>query len=140
MTEKDLMLTIAYALYDKKAQDIQALKVAHITPLADYLVIASGHNPLQVRALSDHLEEQLDRHGIAPRRVEGRADANWIVLDYQSVIVHLFKADARAFYRLERLWDDGQNRVSLPFEEELQAQKQAQEQIEVPGQGAGEAF
>lgn len=124
MTEKELMQTIAQTLYDKKAQDVQALKVAHITPLADYLVIASGHNPLQVRALSDHLEEQLDKVGLAPRRVEGRADANWIVLDYQSVIVHIFKADARAFYRLERLWDDGQNRVPLPFDPEQLEEKE----------------
>ena len=74
-----------------------------------------------MRGLGDHLEQQLAQEGLIPRRVEGRTDAAWLVMDYQNVIVHLFKPDARAYYRLERLWDDGRNRIELPFEELLEA-------------------
>jgi len=83
--------------------------------LTDYLVIATGHNQIQVRALCDHLEEQLAAQGIHPRRVEGRNEGSWVVMDYANVIVHIFMPDARAYYRLERLWEDGQNRLELPF-------------------------
>ena len=117
MTETNLALRVAKALYDRKAQDIRALRVAHLTILTDYLVIASGHNPIQVRALADHLEQELDGDGIRPRRVEGRGEGAWVVMDYGQVIVHIFKPDDRAFYRLERLWEDGQNRMPLPFME-----------------------
>ena len=78
-------------------------------------------HPQVPAGLADHLEQQLAKDGLFPRRVEGRADANWLVIDYQSVIVHLFKPDARAYYRLERLWDDGRNRMELPNEELLEA-------------------
>lgn len=118
MSEENLALKIANLLYDKKAQNILALHVGHLTVLADYLVIANGSNPLQVRALTDHLEEHLSKQGLEPRRIEGKNEGTWVVMDYTNVIVHLFKPDARAFYRLERLWDDGQNRIKLPFEEE----------------------
>jgi ribosome-associated protein len=120
MSEGNLALKISNLLYDKKAQDILALRIGHLTVLADYLVIANGSNPLQVRALADHLEEHLSAQGIQPRRVEGRNDGAWVALDYNDVIVHLFKPDTRAYYRLERLWEDGQNRMKLPFDEEEQ--------------------
>lgn len=121
MAEDKLVTKIAKLLYDKKAQDLAALRVAHLTVLADYLVIATGHNPIQVKALCEHLDQHLAKDGILPRRVEGREEASWIVMDYASVIVHIFKPDARAYYRLERLWEDGQNRLSLPFVEPVEA-------------------
>lgn len=121
MAEENLVSRIAKLLYDKKAEDPVALRVAHLTVLADYLVIVSAHNALQVRALCDHLEDQLAKEGLLPRRVEGKTDGTWVVLDYVNVIVHIFKQDARAFYRLERLWEDGQNRLALPFLEPVGA-------------------
>lgn len=121
MSEENLALNISKLLYDKKAQNILALRVSHLTVLTDYLVIANGSNPLQVRALADHLEAHLEKDGLRPRRVEGHNDGAWVVMDYANVIVHLFKPDARSFYRLERLWEDGQNRVALPFVEEEQS-------------------
>ncbi len=115
MAEEKLALSISKLLYDKKAQNLVTLRVAHLTVLTDYLVIATGHNQIQVRALCDHLEEQLAAQGIHPRRVEGRNEGSWVVMDYANVIVHIFMPDARAYYRLERLWEDGQNRLELPF-------------------------
>lgn len=122
MQEKDLALRIAQALYDRKAQDILVLKVGHLTVLADYLVIANGNNALQTRALMEHVDEALSAQGIMPMRLEGQNEGRWIVMDYSSVIVHLFHPEDRSFYRLERLWADGSNRVALPFEAEQQAE------------------
>lgn len=121
MTEKQLAEQVAQILYDKKASDIVALKVSHLTVLADYLVIATGRSALQVQALADHVENGLAQMGIEPRRVEGRGDLRWVVMDYAHVIVHIFRPDEREFYHLERLWADGQNRLALPFEEETDA-------------------
>lgn len=115
MQEEQLALTMAKTLYDKKAKDIVVLRVGHLTILTDYLVIANGYNALQVRALTDYLDEKMMEMGLSPRRVDGRADANWVAMDYQSVIVHIFRPQERDFFRLDRLWDDGNNRVQLPF-------------------------
>ncbi|NLX83858.1 MAG: ribosome silencing factor [Clostridiales bacterium] len=115
MAEDKLVTRIAKLLDNKKAQNLLALRVAHLTTLADYLVIATGHNRIQTRALCDHLDKHLSQSGLEPRRIEGRNDGTWIVMDYAEVIVHLFIPDARGYYRLERLWDDGQNRVELAF-------------------------
>jgi ribosome-associated protein len=116
MTEENLVLRVSNLLYDKKAENILALRVSHLTVLADYLVIATGTSTIQVKALADYLEEYLVAQELSPRRVEGRNEGTWVVMDYQSVIVHLFKPEERAHYRLERLWQDGQNRLSLPFD------------------------
>ena len=116
MTEENLALRVSKLLYDKKAVNILALRVSHLTVLADYLVIATGTSTIQVKAFADHLEEHLADQGLSPRRVEGRNEGTWVVMDYQSVIVHLFKPEERTHYRLERLWEDGQNRMVLPFD------------------------
>lgn len=122
MTVENLALQAAKLLYDKLGEDVVVLRVAHLTVLADFLVIATGRSAIQARAMADHLEEQLaEQSNLKPRRVEGRNEASWIVLDYLNVIVHIFKPEARSFYRLERLWDDGQNRLILPFDSAAQA-------------------
>ncbi len=121
MTEKELALKIANILYDKKASDIVTLKVGHLTVLTDYLIIATGRSALQVQALADHVEENLEAQGVSPRRVEGRGDMRWVVMDYAHAIVHIFRPDEREYYHLERLWSDGQNRVALPFDQETDA-------------------
>lgn len=118
MQEKQLAQRAAQILYDHKAQDIVGLRVTHLTVVTDYLVIASGTNALHVRALQEYLADELGKEGITRRRVEGETSGRWVVMDYASVIVHIFHPEERAFYRLERLWDDGQNRLSLPFYEE----------------------
>lgn len=123
MQERELALKVAQILYDKKAHDILVLKVDHLTVLTDYMVIANGNNALQTRALMEHVDGELSRLGLEPCRVEGQNKARWIVMDYGSVILHLFHPEDRAFYRLERLWSDGNNRVALP--EEMNAEVSA---------------
>lgn len=121
MQEKELALRIAQVLFDRKAQEILVLSVRHLTVLTDYLVIANGSTVLQTKALKEHVDAALSQLGIQPRRLEGQAEGRWIVMDYGSVIVHIFHPEDRAFYRLERLWQDGQNRQLLPFEEDAAA-------------------
>ncbi len=100
------MVTVAVrALDGKKARDIQVFEITELTTLGDYLVIASGNSTTQVRALADEVEYQMSQQGVEPDHIEGRA-TNWYLLDYKSVMVHVFGKDAREFYDLERLWAD----------------------------------
>ena len=118
MQGADLARKIAQLLYDRKARDILALKVDHLMVITDYLVLATGSSALQTHALMDHLDQELSALGVQPRRIEGQQAARWIVMDYGTVSVHIFHPEDREFYRLERLWSDGSNRLVLPFEEE----------------------
>ena len=118
MQGADLARKIAQLLYDRKARDILALKVDHLMVITDYLVLATGSSALQTHAMMDHLDQELSALSVQPRRIEGQQAARWIVMDYGTVIVHIFHPEDREFYRLERLWSDGSNRLVLPFEEE----------------------
>ena len=107
MESKELALTIAKILDEKKATDIRVLKICDISSIGDYFVIASASNKSHVQSLSDELDYVLGHeHGVKPNRVEGYSSANWVLMDYSSVIVHLFYAETREFYSLERLWSD----------------------------------
>lgn len=112
---KDLARKILTVLDDRKAEDILLLSVHHLTIIADYFVICSGRSSVQVRALCDEVDEKLAAQGIQPARIDGKDEARWIVLDYGSVVVHIFGEQEREFYRLERLWTDGSN--SIPVQE-----------------------
>ena len=123
MENSSLALRIARILYDKKAQDITVLNVAHLTVITDYMVIASGRSALQVKALADDVDDALAMEGVTLRAREGQGEGRWIVLDYGTVLVHIFHPEDRRFYHLERLWEDGQNRVLLPFVEDEEEEK-----------------
>lgn len=110
---RDVAIQIAKVLSDKKAQDIMMLEVGHLTVVADYFIIASGRASTQVKALCDEIEDKMDQMGIQSRRREGYAAARWVVLDYASVIVHIFHEQEREYYNLERLWMDGSNQIDL---------------------------
>ncbi len=114
---------IARILYNKKAQDIIILDVRHLTVITDYMVIASGRNFLQTKALADDVDDVLAEAGVALRSREGKDEGKWIVLDYGSVLVHVFHPEDREYYHLERLWDDGKNRIELDFEEDSKDQQ-----------------
>lgn len=118
MTTGELPIKIAQLLYDKKAQNIVVLKVAHRTIVTEYMVIATGRTALQVKALAEEVEDHLAEMGEFVRRKEGHNHGRWIVLDYGSILVHVFHTMERAYYRLDQLWDDGGNRLALPFEQE----------------------
>lgn len=108
MTSLELAKKAAELLDNKKAMRLNVIKVEDISSLADYFVIASGTSNTHVRSLSDELEEKLKEEGVAPTRIEGYRSNSWILLDYSSVVVHVFTQEARDFYDLDRLWADGE--------------------------------
>ena len=118
MESTELALRIAQILFDKKALDITVLRVGHMTVITDYMVIASGRSALQVKSLADDVDDALAVEGVSLRAKEGQGEGRWIVLDYGTVLVHIFHPEDRQFYHLERLWEDGENRVALPFLQE----------------------
>ena len=108
MTEPREMADIAVkALEEKKAIDIKIIDISHISTLADYFIIASGSNRSQVQAMADAVDEALDKMGVHARSTEGYQNANWILLVYGDIVVHLFDEENRLFYDLERIWRDG---------------------------------
>lgn len=119
MEPLELAKTVALALNSKKAKDIRLLKVRDLTVLADYFVIASGTSTTQVGALAEEVDYQLGKLGIEPLRVEGKSSRKWILLDYGSVVVHVFYPEARDFYSLEHMWADAEAQ-DLAFLEEAE--------------------
>ncbi len=95
------------ALDDKKAENISVIDISEITILADCFVIASGSNPNQIHAMADAVDEKMSKAGYSPRSVEGYRNANWILMDYEDIVVHIFDKESREFYDLERIWSDG---------------------------------
>ena len=114
----ELISRILTLLYEKKAQQIVALDVSGLTVITECMIIANGRSALQVKTLADQVEDHLAELSIFPLRKEGHQEGRWIVLDYGSVLVHLFHTEEREFYRLDKLWDDGTNHIPLPFAEE----------------------
>ena len=107
MTPKETAIVLAKALDSKKGIDIRVLETGHLTTLADYFVICPAPPPTQVRALSDECEKTMkETAGELPHHVEGHRGGTWVLLDFSSVVVHIFMEDARKFYDLERLWSD----------------------------------
>mgnify|MGYP001086293296 FL=1 len=110
MTSNEKTQLICKILSDKKADGIVYIAVENKTSLCDYFIIAGGRSKTQVKSLAENLEEKLKKeYDIVPRRTEGIQGGRWAVLDYEDVIVHLFGDEERDFYRLERLWEDGEN-------------------------------
>ena len=108
MTPKELAIIAAKALDDKKGKEIAAIEVSEQTTLADYFVIATGSSNTQINALSGSVEKAMkEQADEMPLRREGYRDGTWVLLDYGSVVVHIFSQEAREFYGLERLWHDG---------------------------------
>ena len=108
MTKSAEMAKLAIAaLEDKKAEDIKVIDISEVSVIADYFIIAGGTNRSQIQALSDNVEEQLGKAGYPSKQVEGYDTANWILMDFQDVIVHIFDKENRLLYDLERIWRDG---------------------------------
>ena len=108
MTPKELAILAAKALDEKKGKEISAIEITDITTLADYFVIATGSSNTQINALCGSVEKALkELANELPLRREGYRDGTWVLLDYGCVVVHVFSAEAREFYSLERLWHDG---------------------------------
>ncbi len=98
--------TIAEILDNKKAKDVKVIKVGDKTIIADYFVLANGNTSTHVRSLADEVEFKLSEAGVDTVRRDGGSGSNWRVLDYSSVIVHVFDREAREFYKLDKLYTD----------------------------------
>ena len=108
MDSKTLAIELARALDAKKALNIRVLKVEDLTTVTDYFVIATGTSTTHVGALADEAEFVLSRQDVRPLRTEGHDGKRWVLLDYGSVIVHVFTPEAHDFYDLEHMWADGE--------------------------------
>ena len=106
MTSLEQAKEIVKVMDKMKAKDTRLINIHEIPSLGDYFAIASASNTTQVKAIADEIEDQMTKQGIEPNRVEGRQSAQWILLDYYDVMVHIFLKEARNFYNLERLWSD----------------------------------
>jgi ribosome-associated protein len=105
MTPKELAKKIAKVLDEKKAEDIKAIQITELTIIADYFVLASGTSSTHAKSLVDDVEFEIGKLGVHPARIEGRA-TGWTLMDYGSVLVHVFQKESREYYNLERLWSD----------------------------------
>ncbi len=107
MNSREIAKLAVTALEDKKAEDIRVIDISEVTVIADYFIIANGTNRTQIQTLADHVEETLGRAGVELKQAEGYDSANWVLLDFRDVIVHIFDRENRLFYDLERIWRDG---------------------------------
>lgn len=118
MNASEMAVLAAKALDAKRAKDIVALKVDEMTVITDYMVIATGRSVPQVKALAEHVEEELAKQDLFARRREGMTEGRWCVLDYGDLMVHIFHEQDREYYQLEHLWSDGTNELSIDYGEQ----------------------
>jgi len=107
MKKTDLQRQVTEAIsacQEKKAEEITVLELEKDSEFTDYFVVCSGTNPRQIQAISDEVEERLNKAGMRPTHVEGYKQAEWVLLDYVDFVVHVFSEKARKYYDLERLW------------------------------------
>ena len=108
MESYELAVLLARALDSKKGGDLKVLKTEGLTTLADYFVICTATSNTQVKAMSDACEEAAERSGEGVHHIEGHRGGAWLLMDFSSVVVHIFTDEARKFYDLERLWSDAE--------------------------------
>ena len=102
----DILTIAAEAADDKKARDLTAMDISAIASFASRFLICTGDSSRQIQAISDEIEARLKDAGVRPAHIEGYQNAEWVVMDYSELIVHIFSKTARAYYDLERLWRD----------------------------------
>ena len=108
MNDSKEMARLAYdAMDDKLAKDITIIDISRVSVVADYFLIADGKNRNQVQAIANNVDEFLGKAGYHAKATESYSTANWILMDYSDVIIHIFSTEDRAFYDLERIWKDG---------------------------------
>ncbi len=117
---------LAHAIFDvldaKKAEDIRVLRVHDHTVITDYFIICSGRSSTQVKSLGGEVEFKLGERGVDPAHYEGRDNGNWVVLDYSSVILHVFSRESREFYKLEKLYGDAEEIKFAGIDEKAEAE------------------
>jgi len=91
---------------ERKALDVVVLDLRGISSATDYFIVASGTSDVQVKAIADHVVDELREDDVRPQHVEGTSGGRWVLIDYIDFVVHVFHPQARAFYQLENLWGD----------------------------------
>ena len=119
MTANEIALTAVKALDSKKGQDIKCLETGHLTTLADYFVLCTATSTTQIKAMSDACEEAMEKQGERVHHIEGHRGGTWLLMDFSSVVVHIFMDEARKFYDLERLWGDAEE---VPLDDVLKGE------------------
>lgn len=109
MTSRELAKIAVNALDDKKGEDIKVIDISEVSVLADYFIIAGGSNRSQIQAMADNVDEMLGKNGGMLKQIEGYDAGNWVLLDFQDIIIHIFDKENRLFYDLERIWRDGKD-------------------------------
>ena len=121
---------LAHAVFDvldeKKAEDIKVLHVKEQTVITDYFVICSGRSSTHVKSLGGEVEYKLGLRGVDPIHFEGRDNNNWVVVDYGNVILHIFSAESRDFYKLEKLYGDAEEIRFSTIDERAEAKEEEQ--------------
>ena len=102
-----LAIKASEILDENKAENIALIDVSYLSNIADYFIIAGGTNRNQVQAMCDNVDECLGRAGVHCKQTEGYQNANWILMDFGDVIIHIFDEENRSYYNLERIWRDG---------------------------------
>lgn len=102
----DALKIAIQAADNKKASDIVALDISSVASFADCFLLCTGDSQRQIQAIADEVKEKMAPHGYRPAHVEGYNNAEWILLDYLDLVIHIFSKQARAYYDLERLWRD----------------------------------
>jgi len=108
MDYKEICRAAKAALDEKMGEKIRILDIKNISSIADGFVLATGSSISQLRAMSDNVEEKLAKIGVYVRHIEGYSEAEWILMDFGSIIVHIFKKDKREFFDLDRIWSDAE--------------------------------
>lgn len=108
MDTEILMKKVRAFLEEKKAEDITTIDMKNRSSIAEYMIIASGTSQRHLAALADNLREEMHKYKIKPLSIEGYPDSDWILVDLNAVIIHLFKPEMRALYDLEKMWMHGE--------------------------------
>lgn len=108
MEPNEAVKIAAKALSDKKGKDIKVLKTDKLTSLCDYFVICTGTSSTHIKTLTDALDKAMSEAGEPPLRREGYRSGSWVLLDFGSIVAHVFTEEAREFYNLEHLWSDAE--------------------------------
>ena len=107
ITSKEKAHIIYNALDEKKGENIKIMNITNVSLLADYFIIVSANNKSQLQALIDNIQIKTKEKNIDPCKIEGHKSYNWVLLDYNDVVVHIFDAKSREYYNLEKMWSDG---------------------------------
>ena len=108
------LLRAAELALERKARDVLSMDLRGISTATDWFLLATGNSDIQVKAIAEHILDELRKEGVRPNQVEGLQGGRWVLLDFVDWVVHVFHPSAREFYQLERLWGDAPTR---PFED-----------------------